>query len=543
MTVTNRLAEDQTDYLERELGTRAANQILRRGYEYYRDRRVFVTEVVEGNTVYGAVNGSAVYAVTLDTDDFAYSTCTCPFEDYCKHMAAVFFQYIASAGEDAEAAFQRMTGDGEPGGGRERPAASGSSNASNAPNASGASGASVDSPPGHTDGPKAWRLWFEQHYGGVWKQCKHSLHPLQPILQELKGKARNWPKRLQRLHWLHAVAFVLEQVERAYASTDAYNRYYYEMSFTRSVDPWIGNFNELVSELDADALPDNEREWLFFLNETLRDASLNEDYTLLRWDFMYHVLWERMAEVSEWRRSERDKLTALLAEPADGGKPSAALHAALAHLDFREGRNSEAIGALSRTPFERTSLIVYAFAGHCLEEEQFDALAEWLDFIRGRLADCRNVALLRPYLKLCREADVKQPESDRWTRLMTGHLPYAYPELSAHWLERGKFREWADLQLYMGMRPDELDAQDLRIAAKAEPGLLIPLYHQAVDESIRSRNRQGYRTAVKLLKRLEKLYQSTGRGAVWSRYIGHVNRKYSRLRALQEEMKKGKLVT
>ncbi|EXX89187.1 hypothetical protein BG53_00425 [Paenibacillus darwinianus] len=536
MTVTNRLTDQQTDDLERELGKRAADPILRRGYDYYRERRVFVTEVVEGSTIYGAVNGSAVYAVTLDTDDFAYSTCTCPFTGYCKHMAAVFFQYMASAGEDADAAFMRMNGDERPGSRRDRSAARNESAASES------SGGSADLPPSLTDGPQAWRLWLERHYGGIWQQCKHSLHPLQPILQELKGKAKNWPRSLQRLHWLHATVFVLEQVERAYASTDAYNRYYYEMSFTRSVDPWIANFNEMVAELHPEALPDDEREWTLYLNDILRDASLNENYTLLRWDFMYHVLWERMAGLPEWRRSERDKLTALLAEQAAGGKQSAALHAALAHLEFREGDSGAAIEALSRTPFERTSLLAYTFAGHCLEEERFDALGEWLDFIRDRLADCRNVALLRPFLKLCREADIKRPESNRWTRLMTGHLPFAYPELSAHWLERGKYQEWADLQLYMGVRPDELDAQDLRTVAKAEPGLLIPLYHQAVDESIQSRNRQGYRTAVKLLKKLEKLYQSTGRSAVWPRYIGHVNRKYARLRALQEELKKGKLI-
>ena len=38
------------------------------------------------------------YAVVIELDDFSESSCECPYENYCKHMAAVVYD-IQSAGE------------------------------------------------------------------------------------------------------------------------------------------------------------------------------------------------------------------------------------------------------------------------------------------------------------------------------------------------------------------------------------------------------------------------------------------------------------
>jgi len=526
MTSMNRLAEEQTALLMQALGLHVTGGLLRDGFDIYRARRVYVTEVVEGHAVYGAVNGTAVYAVTLDADDFSFSTCTCPNADYCSHMAAVFFQYCESAGDDPDDVLARMS--------------TGGSRAERVQQAGGAE--EHGGVPGLDGGPEAWLAWFEHKHGQVWKQCRHSLHPLQPVLQELKGKARDWPKSRQRLHWLTAIAFVLEQVERAYSSTDSYNRYYYEMSFTRAVDPWIAHWNELASELIMEQMPVVETEWLMHLNGMLRDASMNENFLLLRWDHLYHALWERMASRDDWRSGERALLERLLTDISIDGRARQALYTAVAYIDYREGNHVEAADSLARTPFERTSQLVYAIVEQCLQDKAYEALELWMLFLRERLSDCRNAAILRPYLKLCREADALEPHRTLWIELMEQHLPYSYPDLAAHWLDRRDYERWADLQLLIGVRPDELDAQDLRMVAKAKPSLLIPMFHQTIDESIQTRNRQGYRTAVKLLKTLEKLYQGAEREQVWRRYMREFHGKHARLRALQEELRKGKLM-
>ena len=107
---------------------------------------------------------------------------------------------------------------------------------------------------------------------------------------------------------------------------------------------------------------------------------------------------------------------------------------------------------------------------------------------------------------------------------------------------KGSFEEWADLQLGMGLRPDELDPADIRTTAKMAPSVLVPLYHQSVESWIALRNRQSYRMAVKQLKKLEKLYQSMKNKDDWSRYMNRIAVKYQRMRALQEELRKGNLI-
>ncbi|MCF2943056.1 SWIM zinc finger family protein [Paenibacillus tarimensis] len=525
----NRLADEQVDFLQSAIATLIVPNIMERGWDYYRKRKVMVTEVVEGNAVYGAVSGESVYGVMLDADDFAYSTCTCPYKGYCKHMAAVFFHYYETTGGNPDAWYMEYSGKKMPAGLKGNAVLE-------------AAASKIEDAPDQESGPSAWRDYFQKDYGEIWRHCRHSLHPLQPVLQELKGKSKLWSEPLRRVHWLHVITFVLEQVELAYASTDAYNRYYYEMSFSRSVDPWIAHFNELVTELKPVEMTVEEREWIDSLNNLLRRNALNASFTLLRWDYMLHVLWKHLAGNPELAAAERVSLDKLLADKGWDERQRSVLQAAKAQLSYRDGDDVGAIKLLEDTPFERTSLFIYEFAEQRLKARHKEGLIRWLDFIGSKLADCRNSTMLRPFMRLCREADQSWPDSGRWLDMMTQHLPYSYAELSSHLLERGKYEEWADLQLLLTVRPDELDVQDIREVAKSAPSTLLPLYHQAVDDSIQTRNRQGYKTAVKLLKRLEKLYNSSDRSHVWKRYITYLHTKHSRLRALQEELKKGKLV-
>jgi uncharacterized Zn finger protein len=515
------LAEERLAYLEEQITEKIPEPILTRGWNYFRENKVSVTEVMEGNSVYGAVNGSHVYAVVLDTDDFSFSTCNCPYNGYCKHMVAVFYQYCYTTGEDVE--IVRLKTLGQIRKGFSQAVQSG------------------EQLPDEQAGPLVWRKWFEAAYGEMWKQCRHSLHPLQPVLSRLKGTAKSWPKIRQRLHWLHVLTFVLEQVEKAYAATDSYNRYYYEMSFTRSVDPWIAHFQELALDIDPE-MSGMEREWAESLNDLLLSLSLSDHYTLLRWDYMYHVVAQRLSSEGGWRDKERITLERLSEDPAMSLRQRTVIFAALAQLDFCEGNDAAAVEWLRQADFDRISQATYAFAQQRLEEGRMEPLSLWMAFLDERLADCRNSHILKPFLSLCRKADVLQTGNAKWTNTMISYLPHSYSELSAHWLERAQFTAWCNLQLLMGMRPDELDIQDIRAATKAAPEELLPLYHQAIDESVQTRNRQGYRTAVKLMKKLEKCYKATGNSDRWNRYVEQFSKKYHRLRALQEELWRGKII-
>jgi len=596
-----RLADERTDRLLRALQNGMPPDRLSRGHALYRAGRVPVMEVVM-NTVYGAVHDGTVHAVTLDADDMAYSTCTCPEEEWCAHMAALVFRYCESAGGDADAVLKILTEGGSLDG---------------------------DGMPGPADGPEAWAEWFAGRFGDVWLECRRSLHPLQLVLQEAKGKARDWPPGMRRLHWLQTVLLVLEQAELAYAGSDPANRYYYQLAFTRSAEPWVQHWLELLRETGPVPAGEAEERWLRAIAARLREAALNERYGLLRWDELYVAWWDHFAGWRDAVLGEREVIGRLAeaigyadagarkgsasgadasagasaagtsaasasaasvsaADPSAAGisgtsataasaagasfagtsaaDPSAAgisgtsataasaagtpdpgalslssretaILTALAFFRFRDGDHDGAIDAMRRTPFRHTWTIVRRFAERCLEDGDFDMLERWMRFLHERLRQIRDAAALKSLLALCRAADERWPERPLGIRLMREWLPLSYGELSTLYLSRGRLRDWADLQLAMGIRPEDLDAGHLRRVAKEAPELLLPLFHRAVDEAVRSRGRAGYRAAVRHLKRLEKLYRAAGRQERWREFIRQFRTRHARLRALQEELR------
>lgn len=64
----------------------------------------------------------------------------------------------------------------------------------------------------------------------------------------------------------------------------------------------------------------------------------------------------------------------------------------------------------------------------------------------------------------------------------------------------------------------------------------------AATEAIEERNRKAYRRAVRYLKKLRTLYKRLKRTDEWDAFIIHIANLHSRLRALQEELRKGKLI-
>ncbi|MEG3071916.1 MAG: hypothetical protein RQM92_14715 [Candidatus Syntrophopropionicum ammoniitolerans] len=71
----------------------------------------------------------------------------------------------------------------------------------------------------------------------------------------------------------------------------------------------------------------------------------------------------------------------------------------------------------------------------------------------------------------------------------------------------------------------------------------MPLYHQWAARLIDQRKRQSYIEAVRLLKKLRTLYNRQRMGKEWRAFISRLASHYPRLRALQDELRKGKLIS
>jgi hypothetical protein len=299
----------------------------------------------------------------------------------------------------------------------------------------------------------------------------------------------------------------------------------------------------LVSELAPDAMMPGEEAWADALISHVKARASSAERQLFEWEYMYLALCEKLSENRGWYERELTSMLETVGSGEESGDNPAFLHIAIGMMYFFDKQDERSIYHFTQTNFERSQKVMYPCAAQRMEEGEWELVKHWMSFLFERVNKVKNGRTVGPFVTLCRRADLDRPDLAVWTDYMTQLLPYSYSDLSDHWLDQKRYDEWADLQLLIGSRPEDVGAHALREIAKLAPRALMPLYHQSVEAWIQTRNRQGYRMAVKHLKKLEKLYKADKDMPRWNLYITGLVRKHQRLRAFQEELWKGKIVT
>jgi hypothetical protein len=186
---------------------------------------------------------------------------------------------------------------------------------------------------------------------------------------------------------------------------------------------------------------------------------------------------------------------------------------------------------------------VLHFLNVLYKDEAWSRMTEWL-IETGPLLSSHRKVNLNHYLVYWEALLQHQPEAEphMWDTLV-GMLPYSSPIYQEKLLTHNKWRQWMDYQLSTGKEPLDFRVAVLQPIEKYAPELLLPFYHQAVERYILHKNRDSYKAAVKLLKRLSKLYKKMKQEARWEEFITTFAGRHSRLRALQEELRRGKLIS
>ena len=136
------------------------------------------------------------------------------------------------------------------------------------------------------------------------------------------------------------------------------------------------------------------------------------------------------------------------------------------------------------------------------------------------------------------QRDVDMEHREAMIRL----LPNSYPYYTRYLFEKEDYQTWIDLCMFMNVSPMNIDSSLLKLVERADVSVLLPLYHRAAELHIQARNRADYKAAVKLLKKLEAVYKKQKMTARFDSYLEGITRRYSRHRAFQEELRKGKLI-
>ncbi|WP_051250955.1 hypothetical protein [Paenibacillus harenae] len=217
---------------------------------------------------------------------------------------------------------------------------------------------------------------------------------------------------------------------------------------------------------------------------------------------------------------------------------------AQSRMHFYLSRDRDAWSCLAdlNASFPISDSDVLYFYDRLQNDRQWQRLAEWLTET-ALLFEGRGYHQLIKYAR-CWEAVVLQmPTAEaRMLETLALLLPHSSRIYEEKLLAYNKWQQWMDYQLSAGSEPLQFRAPVFVPFEKHAPELLLPYYHQAVERSILLKNRDGYKAAVKLLKRLARLYKKMKRETSWESFITELASRNSRLRALQEELRKGKLI-
>lgn len=129
-----------------------------------------------------------------------------------------------------------------------------------------------------------------------------------------------------------------------------------------------------------------------------------------------------------------------------------------------------------------------------------------------------------------------------WEDLFRQFGHYGLPAYSTYLIEKGLFKQWAELH-HMHSSPLYFAEEcGLREVQEAAPDYVLPLYHRYAMSHLDERSRSSYKQAVRIWKKMKAACKKSDQMEFWKSYMKEIRTQNKRLRALQEEIEKGNLV-
>jgi hypothetical protein len=491
---------------------------LSRGYQYFKQQYVATLNMTENRTVQAKVTGSEDYEVSLLLEQLGSSYCTCPVHAHCKHQAAVMMELADRLGYPASQlvnAKQHVL----------RAAATPSAKAQ------------LDQLPQMDI--SGWHGFMHQATSHVKPGYDQAMY-IDALRYQLRHAIKDTSSFAETdliFFKLHQHLFVLGKVlELCAQSSSAYMISY---ATYRLCDDMVDLLRQEASRMNISVSAERLNQTLSYLRQQI--ASEKGDKYLVYG--LYAAMWTYwiapQPEADHWATHE---LNALEQQAADAG--SSALAVAKAFLYLHQAKSSEAwavleaSGALAKAP----ASLLLPFLGFLASAGEWNTLVDWLMRTASHFYGPMN-KVRHAYMAYWKEAIEHAPEAEEqlWG-VLEGMLPYSNEVIEDLHYERGNWKCWIEMQILLERDPFHHRVSVLQPIEKEAPELLLPYYHQAVEHYVALKNRKDYKAAVKLLKRLAKVYKKMKQLERWDRFFARFMERNSRLRALHEELRKGKLL-
>lgn len=510
--------------------------ILERGFDYYKKQRIQVNEVLDGTRIVATVDGSDSYRVILDLDFFINSDCSCPYEHFCKHMAATFF-FLYTQFESADTLFQQIKETLLPA--SERKVVITAPRQSSKP----AAWSSEQTSLGEDSSAEEWTACFEKQFHRL-RLHEHfaMIDKCALYLRALHQTSFTWNSQLRYLFECNGLLYYLVRLETFLQEKlrPAHLSYGQYMSFHSAVETCMNRLKQAISRIQPEEAKLRYPSYVRSIADAFFHFSYPANERYMDWHILYQKLWWKLLNLPEWVQEERARLNRLL----DQSEPEEPLREwllfRLAHLDVMQGHDRDAMHRFDTISFALRHGIVY-FESFTLQEE-WDRLLAWLRWSLPHLAHADHDAFSATS-GYWQKAVAHLPSDEEWLEAQKCLLPHSYESYGKYLLDTNRYKSWVDLHLALAASPLLLPAHDLKRIEDEDLSLLLPLFHQAIERHIGERSRDAYRLAVRLLKKLQALYKKMQLTDRWELYYQHIASQTSRLRAFQEELKKGKLTT
>lgn len=548
MTLTYTMNDDQWNMLVQHVADNFNEVTISRGFQYYKQGRVQGLTMSAPQYVEASVHGNDEYEVELNLDLFSTSHCNCPVEGPCKHMMAALLDYAFEQGRSINmlvnaksiAAPKHII----------HPSAHTSNDSKivqfSAKKSESQSKLMEQSSRIPTMNVVEWHELFE-HCTAQLPQDIRSIqyveHAMKLILQ-LKPKLSN---DVEHVYMLNVHLFVLSKIINKWSHP---SDYFYSHS-GRFTDPMITDLRDTIETYftngEAVAVKPDNRNLLQQTLAYIRGEMLTESSERRYFLDVYYSYWHYwICPYTNDSNTYTEELQKLEQAGRELGSSLSRFQWMMAQtrMNFYMAKDEEAWTLLkdAQTHTAIPSDMSMYFLYYLSQQQQWRRLLEWLTALPPLYRSYRR-DYLNKYMEFWDLAINHLPDAEKpmWNTLIA-MLPYSRPIYEEKLLQQGRWNQWMDYHLSIGSDPSEFRVSELQPLEKHAPEVLLPFYHQAVERYVMHKNRNGYKAAVKLLKRLAKLYRRIKLEERWELYFTAFIGRYSRLRALQEELRKGKLL-
>ncbi|AOZ92630.1 SWIM zinc finger family protein [Paenibacillus crassostreae] len=522
---------------------------IKRGFQYFKQGRVHSFTMSGPDHIEAVVEGTEDYSIKINIESFSANHCNCPVTANCKHIIAVLLEYAnlqdrsvhALVNAHSAAMFKQVT--------KPSPHTAANRSIIQTPLQKAEASAKLKEQASHlsTKPISEWYELFEQCITPLGMKIPNGQYAQNALASIYTIKPQLSPV-MELLFHLQVHLFVLKKLVKPLQKSENISNFYMGFHTQVAADDVLAEIERTF--LNKLPLPTEPENWPY-MKETLkglRNDMLIEPQNLQYFLDVYNQLWshwiypnhigsEMYLEELEHLQSAKDELgTSLSRLPW-------MLAQSWMHFYLTQDELSWALLKVGDKIYTIHPNHLYHFLSILMQTEEWARLTEWLIQIGPLLSSNRN-SNLHQYWSYWETTIQYHPEAEQsmWATLVS-MLPLSRNIYEEKLLNHGKWKQWMDYQLSTGREPLDYRVTVFQPVEKHAPELLLPFYHQAVERYVVQKNRDSYKLAVKLLKRLSKLYKKLKQEARWELFIASFVTRYSRLRALQEELRRGKLIS